>query len=358
MADPAPAIWIIGPDDAARPEDVVRLGEQLDAVWTPLEGLERLADLAVDVLVVAPAAGGALDLATVHALRRVAPRTPLVAFARELGPETELEGLRLGADEVLPLDLPDTSAGADRLGRALARARVRRELNERAAASSAEREQFASIVSHDLQEPLRGVARYAHLLRLHLEGTRDPSVQQYLARVIESSERMSAMVKALLGYARLGSRPIERQPVDTETVVKRALENLKVAIDESAAVIEYEALPTVQADGLLLLQLVQNLLGNAIKFRGDAPPRISIHCEQCGDEWRFAVRDEGIGIDPEHAAAVFEIFRRLNPGTRPGTGVGLAIAQRIAERHGGRIWLESEPGVGSTFRFSIPVFAD
>lgn len=226
----------------------------------------------------------------------------------------------------------------------------------RAAGAAVEPEQFASIVAHDLAEPLRVVTQYANMMRLHLDEKRDPSVFQYLHRIHEAADRMTAMLQALAELARTGALPFEAHPIDAEAVVRQACENLKVALDEGQAEIETEGLPTVVADGVLLLQLFQNLIANALKFRGEEPPRIRVACERCGEAWRFSVRDNGIGIDPAHAEDVFEIFRRLHPREAyPGSGVGLAIAKGIAERHAGRIWVESEPGAGSTFYFEIPV---
>ena len=221
---------------------------------------------------------------------------------------------------------------------------------------SVDPEQFASIVAHDLGEPLRVVTQYASMMRLHLDEKRDPSVLQYLRRISEAASRMQAMLSALSELARSGSLAFEAHSIDAELVVRQACENLKVAFDESQAEIEIERLPTVVADGVLLLQLFQNLFANALKFHGDEPPRIHVSCLRCGDFWRFSVRDQGIGIDPEHLQAVFELFRRLQPRDRnPGSGLGLAISKRIAERHGGRIWVESQLGSGSTFHLEIPV---
>ena len=217
-------------------------------------------------------------------------------------------------------------------------------------------DQFASIVAHDLGEPLRVVTQYANMMRLHLDEKRDPSVFQYLRRISEAASRMQAMLNALSELARTRALPFEAHAIDAELVVRQACANLKVAFDESQAEIETEQLPTVVADGVLLLPLFQNLFANALKFHGDEPPRIHVSCLRCGDFWRFSVRDQGIGIDPGHLQEVFELFRRLHPRERhPGSGLGLAISKRIAERHGGRIWVESQLGSGSTFHLEIPV---
>ena len=163
------------------------------------------------------------------------------------------------------------------------------------------------------------------------------------------------LIDDVLAYARVGTRGAAFQPTDCEAVLERALANLEPSIDETGAVVTHDPLPSLWADGTQMGQLFQNLIGNAIKYRGDAPPRIHIAAERQGEEWVFSVRDNGIGFDPEHAERIFTIFQRLHDTDEyPGTGIGLAICKKIVERHAGRIWAESEPGRGSRFSFTIP----
>jgi light-regulated signal transduction histidine kinase (bacteriophytochrome) len=166
---------------------------------------------------------------------------------------------------------------------------------------------------------------------------------------------MQQLINDLLSYSRVGTRGKPPSPVPADTALDRALDNLKLAIEESRAVVEREPMPTVTADDVQLTQVFQNLIANGVKFHGDAPPRIRIAAEARGKEWIFSVRDNGIGIDPQYQDRIFIIFQRLHErGKYPGTGIGLAICKKIVERHGGRIWVESDPGKGSTFYFSLP----
>jgi len=167
---------------------------------------------------------------------------------------------------------------------------------------------------------------------------------------------MQNLVSDLLEYSRVGIRGKEFVPTNSGAVLQAALTNLKIAIEEASAMVTHDPLPTVRADAMQLCQLFQNLLGNALKFHGPAPPRIHVSAQKADYEWRFSVRDTGIGIDPQHAERIFVIFQRLHSGAEyPGTGIGLAISKKIAERHGGRMWVESEPGKGATFFFTLPI---
>ncbi len=220
--------------------------------------------------------------------------------------------------------------------------------------SNVELEQFAYITSHDLQEPLRMVASYVQLLARRYKGKLDADADDFIAYAVDGATRMQQMINDLLAYSRVGTRGSGSEPADCEAILDRVLAHLRVAIEESGAVVTHDPLPTVMADVSQLTQLFQNLIGNAIKFHDEEPLRVHISAEQKGNEWVFSVCDNGIGIDPEYANRIFVIFERLHGKEYPGTGIGLAICKRIIERHRGRIWMESEPGKGSTFYFTIP----
>ena len=224
------------------------------------------------------------------------------------------------------------------------------------ARSNAELDQFASVVSHDLQEPLRMITAYVHLLKTQYGGKLDDDADEFIGYVVDGTKRMQGLIDDLLTYSRLGTRGKEFAPTDCNEVLALALLNLIAAIDESDARVTHDQLPTVLGDEFQLGQLFQNLIGNAIKYRGAKPAEIHVSCERDGEMWRFAVKDSGIGIDPQYAERIFVIFQRLHTRQEyPGTGVGLAICKKIVERHRGRIWVESEPQKGSTFYFTLPI---
>jgi len=225
--------------------------------------------------------------------------------------------------------------------------------------SNRELEQFAYVVSHDLQEPLRMVASYAQLLARRYRGRLDPDADDFITFMVDGASRMQQMINDLLAYSRVHTRGRPFEPTDCQAALDRALANLQMAIQESGASITHAPLPTVMADASQLAQLFQNLIGNAIKFRSEAPPRIHIGAQRRDSEWLLSVHDNGIGIAPQYHERIFVIFQRLHSREEyPGTGIGLAICKRIVERHGGRIWVESEPGKGSTFYFTLPAAED
>lgn len=221
--------------------------------------------------------------------------------------------------------------------------------------SNQELEQFAYIASHDLKEPLRMVTNYLQLLTNYYANQLDERAKEFIAFAGDGAGRMRLLIDGLLAYSRVGTQGRPFAPTDCAQALQNALTNLQIAIEESRATITVNPLPSVMADEVQLTQLFQNLVGNAIKFRGQALPQIDIGATQHNSEWRFWVRDNGIGLDPAFAGRIFIIFQRLHTREEyAGAGLGLAICKRIVERHGGRIWVESQPGQGATFYFTIP----
>jgi len=213
----------------------------------------------------------------------------------------------------------------------------------------AELEMFAYVASHDLQEPLRMITSYTQLLAKRYAGRLDADADDFIGFVVDGTKRMQALIRDLLEYSNVGSTELDLRAADCEQVLRGVLANLESLMAESGATLTHDPLPTVLADSSQLAQLLQNLVTNAVKFRGARAPVVHVGAEPVVGGWRLSVRDNGIGIDHAYAESVFEAFRRLNPRDYPGTGVGLAICKRIVERHGGRIWVESVVGEGSTF---------
>ena len=230
-----------------------------------------------------------------------------------------------------------------------------KQLTDELARSNEDLKQFASAASHDLQEPLRGIESFIRLLEKRYKGKLDEKADEYLDYVVNDVKRMQLLIKDLLEYSRVSVKGKAFSPVNCSVALEQALHNLRSALEESGAKVTYDLLPTVMGDEAQLSSLFQNLIGNAIKFRGKEPLKIHISANREGNEWIFSIRDNGIGIDPEQAERIFTIFQRLHSRQEyPGTGVGLAICKKIVERHGGRIWVESEHKKGSNFFFAFP----
>lgn len=229
------------------------------------------------------------------------------------------------------------------------------ERSEDLARSNADLEQFAYVASHDLQEPLRAVAGSVQLLQRRYRDQLDQAALEYIGHAVDGSVRMQQLIDDLLAFSRVGTRGETLAPASAGQALDRALHNLSVAIQESGAVVTQGPLPTLPADAAQLSSLFQNLISNAIKFRGPRPPRIHVGATREGDVWTFTVSDNGIGIESRYFARIFGVFQRLHTRREyAGTGIGLAICRKIVERHGGRIWLDSVPGSGTTFSFTLP----
>jgi signal transduction histidine kinase len=270
-----------------------------------------------------------------------------VLYARERD-ETEQQTRRL--NEELEARVRDRTAALE------ARTMESEAKSAELARSNADLAQFASVASHDLQEPLRMVAGYMGMLSRKYGSSLDEKAQSYIQYATEGATRMQTLINDLLTYSQAGTEAITKHRKPFAQIVEQALQNLRVAIDENRAVVRYQNLPEVTVDPIKMTQVVQNLVGNAIKFRKqDVTPEIEIGAEAKNSFWVFSVRDNGIGFDPKYQEQIFGAFQRLHgTGTYPGSGIGLSVCRRIIGHHGGRLWAESTPDAGSTFFFMLP----
>ena len=277
--------------------------------------------------------------------------------SRAMGAGRDLFGLHKSGSEI-PVEIglnylvtPEGLFAVASIVDITARQRAQDELRR----SNADLEQFAYVASHDLQEPLRMVASYTELLGQRYQGRLDEKADKYIHYAVDGAKRMQRLVSDLLAFSRVGSQGKKLVPVDATMVLQRVQETLRRPIREAGATVELGPLPAVMADETQLHQLFQNLIGNALKFRSDRPPRIVVTATAQHQRWVFAVADNGIGIEMQYADRIFQMFQRLHSlGKYEGSGIGLAIAKRIVERHGGTIWLESVPGSGTTFFLTLP----
>ena len=224
------------------------------------------------------------------------------------------------------------------------------------ARSNAELEQFAYVAAHDLKQPLIVAGGYINRLRRLCKDKLDSNAERFIGYASDAINRMEALINALLAYARVGTKAKDLKAIDYNEVLERATTNLQVEIEKSRAIVTHDQLPILLADHIQLIQLFQNLIDNGIKFRREEPPHVHVSAEHKEKEWVISICDNGIGIDPKHSTCIFDIFQRVHDSSEySGNGIGLATCRKIVENHGGRIWVESEPGKGSKFYFTIPI---
>ena len=232
--------------------------------------------------------------------------------------------------------------------------------NEELLRSNQDLEQFAYVVSHDLKQPLQGILGFTQIIKYKYEQNLDQVGVEQLNYLADTALHMNQLIEDLLAYSRVGSQRKALEPTDCNSVLTQVLTDMQAAIAQYGATITHDPLPTVMADEVQVVELFQNLINNAIKFhRQEEAPQVNISVEQSGHEWRFEVRDNGIGIDPAEFERIFKVFQRgQSQEEYPGTGIGLATCKKVVERHGGRIWVDSTLGVGTSFHFTLPVSAD
>lgn len=334
-----------------------------DVVETREQVRERLAINSYDVILADYSLPDFRGMDALDMVRERSLTTPLILVTGALNSETAVECVKQGAmdyvlkDHVARLPISVRRALEDvrlRHERARAQEQLANKIEE-LARSNCDLEQFAYVASHDLQEPLRMVAAYTQLLAERYQGKLDSAADRYISYAVEGATRMQALLEDLLAFSRVGRNGVIPAPTDVNSAVTEVLKNLDLALKQHSVTVTCNPLPTILADRFQVVQLFQNLLGNAIKFRAKRNPCITVSAEQKGREWLFSVLDNGIGIAEEHKDLVFKIFQRLHTRTEyQGNGVGLAICKKIVEHNGGHIWVESELGHGSNFRFTFP----
>jgi signal transduction histidine kinase len=332
-------------------------------VRTPGEFQRRIREESPDIILADYNLGEWRGVEALQILQAEGIDIPVIMVTGALGDVAAVECIKQGATDYVLKDglarLPEAIRSAlrekhERSLRHQAEGDLARKVEE-LARSNADLEQFAYVASHDLQEPLRMVVAYTQLLSERYHGKLDADADKFLGYASEGAQRMQVLIHDLLAFSRIGRQDAVSENVDCKVVVEEVLQALASATRESGAVVTHTVLPAVWANRTQVAQVFQNLIQNAIKFRGKEPPLISIQAEKAGQQWRFSVSDNGIGIAPEYAENIFVVFQRLHArGEYPGNGIGLAICKKIVERYGGRIWVEAQPGSGSIFKFTLP----
>ena len=331
----------------------------VDACLTYEEGIEAIRRNAHDVVLLDYRLGARDGLELLREAIASGCRTPIIMLTGQASAEIDRMALEAGAADFLDKNTISAPLLARAIRYTLQRQRASEELREYAARLEEvnnELQQFAYVASHDLQEPLRMVSSYLQLIEKRYGDALDDDAREFIGFAVDGARRMKRLIDDLLDYSRIGTRGESPHPTDAGAVLDEVMADLSVAIRETGATIVRDGpLPTVTFDSTQLRRLLLNLIGNAIKFHGEAPPHVHVSINDEGAHYLGSVRDNGIGIDPGSHQRIFVIFQRLHAKDKyPGTGIGLSVCRKIVERHGGRIWVESQPDCGSTFFFTIP----
>ncbi|MDC0831549.1 ATP-binding protein [Geitlerinema sp. CS-897] len=336
-----------------------RVQYELSWVETLQDARGAIAQQSFDAILLDLSLPDSVGLETIATIAADAPDIPIVVLTGLDSEEIAAESLRNGAQDYLV----KSEIRGPWLRRAIQYAIERqqifdrlRQLNRELQRSNRDLEEFACVASHDLQQPLTSITANVQLFELQYGDRLDPQARHYLERIVGAVKRMQQLIRDLLAYSQLDTDSGTFEPTDCNRVLQIVLDNLKETIDRCGAIVEIEALPTVKANELQLIRLFQNLLENALHYRRPTvTPHVYIGVKAINGEWCFSISDNGIGIESEDFARIFKIFQRLHSHEQyPGTGIGLAICQRIVEGHDGRIWVESELGQGTTFFWTLP----
>lgn len=346
-------------------------------VETENDFIKNLDDFKPDIILADYSLPSFDGLSALIIARDISPKTPFIIVSGKIGDENAVKLLKLGAkdyvfkhnlNKLVPAikraliekdELEELIESREELKKANAELiQMHDELKStinKLKISNAELQQFAYVASHDLQEPLRMVVSFTQLLDSRYKDQLDKDADEFIEFIVEGSHRMKDLIDGLLAFSQLNIQASEFKAVNLQLIIADVMLDLKTYIDENKAQITHENLPKINADYQQIRQLFQNLIANAIKFRSNEPPRIHISAQESKNTWKIGVSDNGIGINPEHQKRIFEVFKRLhNRKEYPGIGIGLSLCKRIMNIHNGKIWVESEPGKGSTFYFTIP----
>ncbi|MEE8413317.1 MAG: ATP-binding protein, partial [Dehalococcoidales bacterium] len=339
---------------------LIPLGYEVNTARNGMEALEKVNETPPDIIlldIIMPKMDG-FEVARRLKEDEETKIIPIVMVTALHGVEDRVKALEAGANDFLtkPVDKTELKARVSSLLQVKAYYDYMLNYQEELSRSNEELEQFAYVTSHDLREPLRMMTSFAQALDKRYKDKLDQTADEYIQFIVDGANRMQTLIDDILTYSRVTTRTSPFEPVEMEKILRDTQVNLKVAAEEAKAKITHDPLPVIGADYSQMGQVMQNLIGNAIKFIEGESPAIHISARQEGEKWIFSVKDNGIGIDPELFDRMFDLFKRLHPQDKyPGTGVGLAVTKKIVQRHGGQIWVESQPGEGSTFYFSIPI---